>query len=504
MNGMINARCNCGRRLKLRDDLAGKRVKCPECRAAVDVPSKPTRNSRTKPRTKQTRRRTNNPRPPAIADDFYDGEPAVAPKRKRGKKRKSKPVPVNLIVGVVIACVVLGGGGFLAFYFGRGIVAELSGEIVEPTVVEYRGHEFQIPAAAELDGGYDFDLIWYDTTVARQHENGCDLPTSMIIRWYDYYPVDASDKPQLQKLLSATNSRDALMALLLITSPDSEFSEYKWGEPTERTINGLPFATIDFEHKVVARDTTYGRLYCCRDGNRQVVYAMTNTTGHGSSDMKLFDNICATIRKVGDPPVAKSPQERKQEAEAVVLQRWTEFLDAQHAGNTQASLKMMHSKSTPIRQEMQDLALSASREELNQLPFWKVFSVLSLRAGHSRRELQTPAVDNLAGTMLRQDVRSFRSMQTGCRVIGDYAEIIDQQQNIAVSIWRQEDGIWMLCPYEHAEKFSRQMELAAMSLVMQSGDVSQLQGLDTVRKAAAFLKAKGISVPANLFDGPRN
>lgn len=35
---MIRVTCNCGRELKVKDELAGKRVRCPECSAAVSIP----------------------------------------------------------------------------------------------------------------------------------------------------------------------------------------------------------------------------------------------------------------------------------------------------------------------------------------------------------------------------------------------------------------------------------------------------------------------------------
>lgn len=497
---MIQADCSCGRKLKLRDELAGKRVKCPECRAVVDVPSRLKRSSRTTSRPKQARRGANKSRP-AAADGFYDDEPA-APKRNRSKRKKRKPVPVKFIAMAVTVIGVLGGGGFLAFYFGRDLFAEFTGKIVEPTVVEYRGLEFQIPAATNLKDGFDNDLTLYDTKVAREYHNSCKLPNPMYILWYDFYPVEVSEKPALQKLLSATNSREALSAFVPIHYPDEPFSKYEWGELKERNINGLTFATIDFEHSLIVGDTRYGRLYLHRDVDRQVVYSITNKTGHNSSDMKLFDNICASIRKVGDPPVAKSPQERKQESETAVLQRWNDYLAANQSGDTNAIASMLHSQSIPSRREIQELALSATREELNEMEFWKVFSILSLRAGYTRSQLQTPAIDDLIGTMSPQEVRSFRSMQATIRLIGDYAEVIDQQSSLPVAVLRQEAGEWKLCPCEHAEKHSREMELAAMAHIMKSGGATDPLARTMVGGAATILEMRGLRVPQNLFGGP--
>ena len=499
---MIQADCSCGRTLKLRDELAGKRVKCPECRAVVDVPSRLKRSSRTTSRPKQTRRGANKSRR-AAADSFYDDEPTAAPKRNRTKRKKRKPVPVKLIAVAVTVTCVLGGGGFLAFYFGRGLVAEITGEIVEPTVVEYRGLEFQIPAATNLKDGFDNDLTLYDTKVAREYHNSCKLPNPMYILWYDFYPVEVSGKPALQKLLSATNSREALSAFLPIHYPDEPFSKYEWGELKERNINGLTFATIDFEHSLIVGDTRYGRLYLYRDADRQVVYSITNKTGHNSSDMKLFNSICASIRKVGDPPVAKSPQERKQEIETAVLQRWNDYLAANQSGDTTAIASMLHSQSIPIRREFQELALSATREELNRMEFWKVLSILSLRVGYTRSQLQTPAIDDLIGTMSPQEIRDLQSTPK-IRLIGDYAEVIDQQSNLPVAVLRREAGEWKLCPCEHAEKHSRELELAAMAHIMKSGGATDPQARTMVGRASTILEMRGLPVSKNLFDGPRD
>src|SRR5262245_61509465 len=38
MTGAIAVSCQCGRQLNLQDKLAGKRIRCPACGAALDVP----------------------------------------------------------------------------------------------------------------------------------------------------------------------------------------------------------------------------------------------------------------------------------------------------------------------------------------------------------------------------------------------------------------------------------------------------------------------------------
>lgn len=109
----------CGRTLKVADELAGRKAKCPQCQTVLYIPEgpavavtpAPTPASRTAP----------VPRRQEEYDDRADAgeEPEDAPRRRK-KAKKSVLGPVLLAVGAVLLLVVLGGGSFAAWWFLSG------------------------------------------------------------------------------------------------------------------------------------------------------------------------------------------------------------------------------------------------------------------------------------------------------------------------------------------------------------------------------------------------
>ena len=82
--------CTCGKRLRLKDELAGKRVRCPGCQRPLTVPA-----------------------PENEVTDEIDDSPPPEEKRRPKTKKKAKPAKVS---GVMIASII--GGGVLILIAG--------------------------------------------------------------------------------------------------------------------------------------------------------------------------------------------------------------------------------------------------------------------------------------------------------------------------------------------------------------------------------------------------
>ena len=406
---MINKKCNCGRSLKLRDELAGKRVKCPECGDVVNVPSErsraPAAMRNAKKVTARKPKKKSKPRRPVEQDDLFDDQFASAPKRKRSKRKKSRSISGKFIAGAIVGVSVLVAAGILAVHFGKGIAADLNGDIVEPKTVEFKGYSFELPGAAEIHDEQKWKINSKGESPGYRHAKIWELPSGFTVTSYEFYPEPVTDI-ELQKLVGATNARDSLAAMRVYGQNDSKWATYDFDPIEDVEINGILAARRNYRFVLTDGDSLNGRIYVLRDGRRQMCFKAISESAYGSGDFKRLDNICATIRKTSDAPLAESPQEERAKVEAVVLQRWEEFLAAQQSGNSRKIAEMMHSQSVPVRRELQNMALTMTGDELNREDLWKVMSVLSLRAAFTRSELQNPAVNEVIGTMSSQSIQS--------------------------------------------------------------------------------------------------
>jgi hypothetical protein len=105
----ISLTCECGKKLAVKEELAGKKVRCPSCESLLTVPSL----SGEKPARKR----------PAAVDDDEDQEDQdeVRPRKKKKKKRAAKSNKMMWIgagAGVlVLGMCCLGGAGTGLWYF---------------------------------------------------------------------------------------------------------------------------------------------------------------------------------------------------------------------------------------------------------------------------------------------------------------------------------------------------------------------------------------------------
>ena len=108
----ISLTCECGKKLAVKEELAGKRVKCPSCESLITVPSLADEPPPRK-------------RPAAAVDDDEDqGDEEARPRKKKKKKRakSNKMLWIGASVGVLVlgfCCLGLAGGGIWYFVINK-------------------------------------------------------------------------------------------------------------------------------------------------------------------------------------------------------------------------------------------------------------------------------------------------------------------------------------------------------------------------------------------------
>jgi hypothetical protein len=119
----------CDRTLKVADELAGRKAKCPQCQAILYIPEGPgsavtpvpvSARRPAAPAPALARRRAAPIAPPEDEDDragAEDREEEVQPRRRKKTPPQSNLMPVMLVVGAVVLVLLLAGGGFAAWWF---------------------------------------------------------------------------------------------------------------------------------------------------------------------------------------------------------------------------------------------------------------------------------------------------------------------------------------------------------------------------------------------------
>lgn len=118
----IAVTCSCGKRLRVGDDHAGRKIRCPGCDKVLRVPDEAEEDDRDEPddRVRAGRPAAKKAARPSRDDDEGDsGEVDVRARRRARKKPKRSPLP--LILGGAALVMLLGGGGFAGYWiFLRG------------------------------------------------------------------------------------------------------------------------------------------------------------------------------------------------------------------------------------------------------------------------------------------------------------------------------------------------------------------------------------------------
>jgi hypothetical protein len=132
----IAVNCACGKSFHVKDELAGKHIKCPGCQAVVqvtgggavtaNVPPQSARPQEAPPRPAQAIVIEDEPAPARIADkarliDDDDVDDAPPPREARSKKKGKKGSNIILFVGLGVGALLLGlcciGGGVAVWFF---------------------------------------------------------------------------------------------------------------------------------------------------------------------------------------------------------------------------------------------------------------------------------------------------------------------------------------------------------------------------------------------------
>jgi hypothetical protein len=131
----INVVCDCGKETKVKDELAGKKIKCPGCQSVLTVPEAGDEVATGPPPRTGARAAADedvaagSPRAgkrPAFADEEDDEESEREPKRGKKKKaaKNSKTMLFAAIGGGVVllgcCCLGVGIGGYFLFFAGGG------------------------------------------------------------------------------------------------------------------------------------------------------------------------------------------------------------------------------------------------------------------------------------------------------------------------------------------------------------------------------------------------
>jgi hypothetical protein len=123
--------CSCGKDFNVKDELAGKKIKCPGCHAVIQVPAPSSGVTERAPSSRAAKETIeDDDLPPAKAsrkaaadeydDDYDDDSPARGIKKKKKKKGKKSAKPMLLVglgcgaLALLLAC---GGGGAALYFF---------------------------------------------------------------------------------------------------------------------------------------------------------------------------------------------------------------------------------------------------------------------------------------------------------------------------------------------------------------------------------------------------
>jgi hypothetical protein len=107
----ISVVCDCGKEFKVKDETAGKKVRCPACQTVLTVPAAEEEEA---PRPKPGKKA-------AAFEDLDDGNEVVS--RKGGKKKGSSKTMLFVLLGggvLLLSCCCLGGGIGSYFLFFKG------------------------------------------------------------------------------------------------------------------------------------------------------------------------------------------------------------------------------------------------------------------------------------------------------------------------------------------------------------------------------------------------
>jgi hypothetical protein len=127
---MITLRCPCGKQLRVKEELAGRKVRCPGCAEVVPVPA--SQGVRAKPETAPSAAQKTRERRVRDEEETEQEEPRSRRERdsddgqkRKKRKRKKGGSSTGLIVGLIAAAVLaLGGGGVGLFFLLRSKSSE--------------------------------------------------------------------------------------------------------------------------------------------------------------------------------------------------------------------------------------------------------------------------------------------------------------------------------------------------------------------------------------------
>ena len=136
---LVRTNCDCGHSMAVDSKHAGKRIRCPECRGAVQVPARPRpakqKAAPTRSKQPQTRR----------AERTASKPPRRRPASKRTRRRAKQGLSVPpWLVGAVLGLAGLGG---VYYFFGGGSQAPADVAVTEPNSTQKDADAAEVPAS---------------------------------------------------------------------------------------------------------------------------------------------------------------------------------------------------------------------------------------------------------------------------------------------------------------------------------------------------------------------
>lgn len=153
---MIVLECKCGKKLKVADTMAGKKVKCPECAAVLAVPAEADDDvveAKASP-TKQVVTSAKKQSSPAIDVDADEDRPRKKPGKKAAKSGSGMLLWLLLGGAAVAFFGLIAVGGGVWFFFFRGKPLTGPGSVSEPVAIKL-WVPYQKNARRQLKGSFN-------------------------------------------------------------------------------------------------------------------------------------------------------------------------------------------------------------------------------------------------------------------------------------------------------------------------------------------------------------
>lgn len=261
---------DCDKSLKVKDELAGKKIRCPGCSAVIAIP-KPATDDDELPDEWDEPAPTKRKRRAADDDDFEDDEPIARPRsrsakpasKKKGGRSKSKGPNVLVLVGAI------GGGLVVLLLVGVMLVAAVNQARISASNVAEKWTTFRHPL-----GIAQVDMPGTPTFNAAQSQNG--VQTYMLAtRTYQMSLTGIQFAPDVQQALTLPGTVDLMFGEIEKKTP-TQMPGARVISTRRMTAGTMPAMEMKIEVKgninlmrfYLAPNALFGAEFISRDENK--------------------------------------------------------------------------------------------------------------------------------------------------------------------------------------------------------------------------------------------